>query len=84
MNASVVRRNWFASVLLSLPVANAVSWLTELPAHSIYLALLLMATATAIALFHKRDQHLQEQQFSSIFLGLSVALLLSAFVPGGN
>jgi hypothetical protein len=84
MSASVVRRRWFASVLLSIPAANAVSWLTVLPAHSIYLALLLMATASAIAAFHKRDQPHQEQQFSSIFLGLSVALLLSAFVPGGN
>lgn len=84
MNASMVRRRWFASVLLSIPAANAISWLTALPAHSIYLAILLMATATAIAAFRRRAQPHQEQQFSSIFLGLSVALLLSAFVPGGN
>lgn len=84
MNASMVRRNWFASVLLSIPAANAVSWLTALPAHSIYLALLLMATATAIAAFHKRCQANQEQQFTSIFLGLSMALLLSAFAAGGS
>lgn len=84
MNASVVRRSWFASLLLSIPTANAVSWLTALPAHSIFLALILMATATAIAALHKRNQSNQKQQFSSIFLGLSVALLLTAFVPGGN
>lgn len=84
MSASVVRRRWFASVLLSIPAANAVSWLTAFPAHSIYLALLLMATATAIAAFHKRGQANQEQQFTSIFLGLSMALLLSAFAAGGS
>ena len=84
MNTSMVRRNWFASLLLSIPAAYAVSWLTAFPAHSIYLALLLMATATAIAAFHKRRQANQEQQFNSIFLGLSMALLLSAFVAGGS
>lgn len=84
MNVSMVRRSWFASVLLSIPPADAISRLTALPAHSIYLALLLTATATAIAAFHKRAQPHQEQQFSSIFLGLSVALFFSAFVPGGN
>lgn len=84
MSASVVRRRWFASVLLSIPAANAVSWLTALPAHSIYLALLLMATATAVATFHKRCQANQEQQFTCILLGLSMALLFSAFVPGVN
>ncbi|MGB4076032.1 hypothetical protein [Pseudomonas sp.] len=84
MTASKIRRSWFASVLLSIPVASALSWLTAFPAHTIYLALLLMATATAIAALHKRSQANQEQQFTSIFLGLSVALLLSALAPGGN
>lgn len=84
MTASKIRRSWFASVLLSIPVASALSWLTAFTAHTIYLALLLMATATAIAALHKRSQANQEQQFTSIFLGLSVALLLSALAPGGN
>jgi hypothetical protein len=84
MNASMVRRSWFASVLLSIPAANAVSWLTKFPAHSIYLALLLMATASAIAALHKRCQAKQKQQFTSIFLGLSMALTLSALAAGGH
>ena len=84
MDASMVRRSWFASVLLSIPLASALSWLTALAPHLIYLALLLMATATAIAAFHKRCQANQEQQFTSIFLGLSMALLFSAFAAGGS
>lgn len=84
MTASNIRHSWFASVLLSIPIASALSWLTAFPAHTIYLALLLMATATAIAALHKRSQAYQEQQFTSIFLGLSVALLLSALAAGGS
>ena len=79
-----LHRGWLVSVLISIPVANALADLIPiLTSHLAYLALLLLATSAVIATYHHRSLASQKQQFLSIFLGLSAALLISALTLGG-